>query len=51
MELRKCCNHPFLVDGVEQAEMENLDYKMVHEPTGMLIILLVIQIVSLLYNE
>ena len=22
MELRKCCNHPFLLDGVEQREME-----------------------------
>ena len=25
MELRKCCNHPFLITGVEQSEMENLD--------------------------
>ena len=25
MELRKCCNHPFLIHGVEQMEMENLD--------------------------
>eukprot|EP01035_Chromulina_nebulosa_P019284 gene19284-25143_t len=25
MELRKCCNHPYLVDGVEQIEMEQLD--------------------------
>jgi SNF2 family DNA or RNA helicase len=24
MELRKCCNHPFLLDGVEQREMERL---------------------------
>jgi len=23
MELRKCCNHPFLLDGVEQREMES----------------------------
>jgi len=23
MELRKCCNHPFLLDGVETREMEN----------------------------
>jgi hypothetical protein len=21
MELRKCCNHPFLINGVEQNEM------------------------------
>jgi chromodomain-helicase-DNA-binding protein 7 len=25
MELRKCCNHPFLIDGVEDAEMEKLE--------------------------
>jgi SNF2 family DNA or RNA helicase len=25
MELRKCCNHPFLINGVEQMEMENLE--------------------------
>jgi len=30
MELRKCCNHPFLIHGVEQNEMENLD-KIVEE--------------------
>lgn len=24
MELRKCCNHPYLVEGVEDAEMEKL---------------------------
>jgi len=25
MELRKCCNHPFLINGVEIIEMENLE--------------------------
>jgi len=25
MELRKCCNHPFLIDGVEETFMEELD--------------------------
>lgn len=25
MELRKCCNHPFLVDGVEDAELEKYE--------------------------
>jgi SNF2 family DNA or RNA helicase len=25
MELRKCCNHPFLIQGVELTEMENLE--------------------------
>jgi hypothetical protein len=25
MELRKCCNHPFLIAGIEQIEMENLE--------------------------
>lgn len=25
MELRKCCNHPFLIQGVEMKEMESLD--------------------------
>lgn len=25
MELRKCCNHPFLIKGVEQREMERLE--------------------------
>jgi superfamily II DNA or RNA helicase len=25
MELRKCCNHPFLIQGVEDTEMERLD--------------------------
>ena len=25
MELRKCCNHPFLIAGVELTEMENLE--------------------------
>ena len=24
MELRKCCNHPFLIHGVEETEMETL---------------------------
>jgi hypothetical protein len=28
MELRKCCNHPFLINGVEQIEMENLEGKL-----------------------
>lgn len=31
MELRKCCNHPFLVDGVEQYEMEQLDSQLAQE--------------------
>lgn len=25
MELRKCCNHPFLIDGVEETFMEEMD--------------------------
>lgn len=25
MELRKCCNHPFLINGIEQTEMEVLE--------------------------
>lgn len=25
MELRKCCNHPFLVDGVEESELEKYE--------------------------
>ena len=25
MELRKCCNHPFLIDGVEETFMDSLD--------------------------
>jgi chromodomain-helicase-DNA-binding protein 7 len=25
MELRKCCNHPFLINGVETNEMDNLE--------------------------
>jgi len=25
MELRKCCNHPYLINGVEQKEMEDLE--------------------------
>jgi len=28
MELRKCCNHPFLVEGVEHAEMARLEAEM-----------------------
>jgi superfamily II DNA/RNA helicase len=28
MELRKCCNHPFLVQGVEDTEMDGVDEKM-----------------------
>ena len=31
MELRKCCNHPFLITGVEQGEMEALDVSMLQE--------------------
>ncbi len=31
MELRKCCNHPFLISGVEFMEMENLEAKLVGE--------------------
>lgn len=34
MELRKCCNHPFLVDGVEQSEMESLQKDMIESPTA-----------------
>ena len=26
MELRKCCNHPYLINGVEEKEMEQLEY-------------------------
>ena len=26
MELRKCCNHPYLISGVEEKEMEQLEY-------------------------
>jgi superfamily II DNA/RNA helicase len=29
MELRKCCNHPYLISGVEQKEMEDLEEVMV----------------------
>ena len=25
MELRKCCNHPFMITGVEEKELEALD--------------------------
>ncbi len=31
MELRKCCNHPWLIHGVEPAEMEKLTNRMKHE--------------------
>lgn len=31
MELRKCCNHPFLINGIEQTEMENLEKDFVAE--------------------
>ena len=31
MELRKCCNHPFLITGVEQKEMEDLEDRMIHQ--------------------
>ena len=31
MELRKCCNHPFLIAGVEQSEMEGLETKIREE--------------------
>jgi len=31
MELRKCCNHPFLISGVEQSEMEGLEKKIMDE--------------------
>ncbi|CAE7663537.1 Chd6, partial [Symbiodinium microadriaticum] len=31
MELRKCCNHPYLISGVEQKEMDDLEDKMVQE--------------------
>lgn len=31
MELRKCCNHPFLIMGVEQSEMQNLEKNMEEE--------------------
>ena len=34
MELRKCCNHPFLISGVEQSEMENLEKKIMDEVSG-----------------
>ena len=27
MELRKCCNHPFLIAGVEEKEMDELESK------------------------
>ena len=31
MELRKCCNHPYLITGVEQKEMDDLDTGMLAE--------------------
>ncbi len=31
MELRKCCNHPYLITGVEQKEMEDLEVKLVNK--------------------
>lgn len=31
MELRKCCNHPFLINGVEIKEMDNLEGKLEEE--------------------
>jgi hypothetical protein len=31
MELRKCCNHPYLITGVEQKEMEDLENVMLSE--------------------
>lgn len=31
MELRKCCNHPFLIAGVEQSEMENVEKQVLDE--------------------
>jgi SNF2 family DNA or RNA helicase len=31
MELRKCCNHPYLITGVEQKEMEELEATMINE--------------------
>jgi SNF2 family DNA or RNA helicase len=31
MELRKCCNHPFLISGVEQKELEELEERMLVE--------------------
>ena len=32
MELRKCCNHPYLISGVEQKEMEDLEVRIAQEP-------------------
>jgi hypothetical protein len=32
MELRKCCNHPFMITGVEQKEMEDLELRILEEP-------------------
>ena len=31
MELRKCCNHPFLINGIEQTEMETLEKNILEE--------------------
>ena len=33
MELRKCCNHPFLLDGVESREMENRHEQLTRDGT------------------
>lgn len=34
MELRKCCNHPFLIAGVEMKEMENVEAKLEEEASS-----------------
>ena len=34
MELRKCCNHPFLIHGVEQTEMETLEAQALQGESG-----------------
>ena len=31
MELRKCCNHPFLIEGIDNTEMDNLETRMLAE--------------------
>jgi SNF2 family DNA or RNA helicase len=31
MELRKCCNHPFLIAGVEQTEMDSLETRLLED--------------------
>jgi SNF2 family DNA or RNA helicase len=33
MELRKCCNHPFLLDGIESREMENRHEQLTRDGT------------------